>query len=65
MSFPRNTQFERLHAPRTLSEAFGPYAQLHVPPKRYNVRGWAWAIAYGAGIGIFWWLCVAVRAGMQ
>ncbi|MFM0141790.1 hypothetical protein [Paraburkholderia sp. RL18-085-BIA-A] len=63
MSFPRNTQYERLRAPRTLSDAFGPYAQLHIPPKRYNLRGWCWAIGYGIGIGALLYVVVLVKVG--
>jgi hypothetical protein len=48
--------------PRTLGDAFGPYARLHVEPKRYNLRGWAWAIAYGMPIGALLYLVVLVRA---
>lgn len=64
MSFPRNTNYERLRAPRTLSDAFGPYATLHIPPKRYNLRGWAWAIGYGVSVGIVLYFVLLVRVGV-
>ena len=52
-------------APRTLqSSKFGPYSRLSVEAK-YNIRGMAWAIAYGVGVGIFFWLVVALRVGAQ
>jgi hypothetical protein len=63
MNHPRNTQYERLRAPRTLSDAFGPYAQLHIPPKRYNLRGALWAVGYGIGIGALLYVVVLVRVG--
>jgi hypothetical protein len=40
----------------------GPYSRLDVP-KRYNLRGWCWAIGYGVAIGALLYLVVAVRAG--
>jgi hypothetical protein len=62
MNFPRNTQHERLRAPRTLSDAFGPYAQLHVERKR-SLKGWLWAIGYGLVVGAFLYLVLLVRVG--
>lgn len=51
-------------APRTLqSSKFGPYSVLTVEHKR-TAKAWAWMLAYGVSIGIFWWLVVAVRAGI-
>lgn len=48
-------------AARTLNDAFGPYAKLHVPPKHYRLRGAIWAMAYGAGIGALWFALLLVR----
>lgn len=48
--------------PRTLNEAFGPGAHLYVQPKRYNVRGTAWAVAYGVAIGALFYLIVLVKS---
>lgn len=62
MNHPRNTNYERLRAPRTLIEAFGPEAKLHVPKKR-DAKGWLYAIGYGIAIGITWYLIVAMKAG--
>jgi hypothetical protein len=63
MNYPRNTNYERLRAPRTMNEAFGAYAQLHIPPKRYNLRGALWAVGYGIGIGVLLYVVVLVRVG--
>ena len=62
MSFSRNTQYERLRAPRTLSEAFGPYAELHVERKR-SAQGWLWAIGYGIAVGVFLWVVLLIKVG--
>ncbi|MGF7131959.1 hypothetical protein P3T40_003442 [Paraburkholderia sp. EB58] len=62
MNFPRNTQYERLRAPRTLQDAFGPYAQLSVRRKR-SVQGWLWVIGYGVIVGAFLYGVVLIKAG--
>lgn len=56
-----NSQYQRV--PRTMNEAFGPYAKLHVARRKSNAHAWAWAIGYGFAVGVFLWLVVAIRAG--
>jgi hypothetical protein len=46
-----------------MNEAFGAYAQLHIPPKRYNLRGALWAVGYGICLGVFLYVVVLVRVG--
>lgn len=60
MTHPRNTQHERMRTPRTLSDAFGPYAKLHVEPKRNGPREYAWMAACGVCIGIVWYGCFLI-----
>lgn len=47
---------------RSLRDACGPNAQLHVEPE-YGIAGWLWAAAYGVGVGTLLYLAVALRAG--
>ena len=62
MSFSRDIRHERDRAPRTLNEAFGPYAKLHVKERR-TAQGWLWAIGYGIAVGVFLWVVVLVKVG--
>lgn len=49
--------------PRTLQTSkFGPYARLSVTPMRRRVSAVFWMLLYGVGIGVCWWLAVAIRA---
>jgi hypothetical protein len=63
MSFSRDIQHERLRAPRTLNEAFGPNAKLHIEPQKQPLRAYLWMALYGVAIGIGWYVVVAIRAG--
>lgn len=48
--------------PRSLQQAFGPYARLSVPARRRKVAAVFWMLVYGVGIGVAWWLLVAIGA---
>jgi len=48
--------------PRTLNEAFGPGSKLHLEEES-SLKGWLWAIFYGACIGAGWYALVALKAG--
>jgi hypothetical protein len=45
---------------RTLVEAFGPDAKLHVEPKRNGPREYAWMAVCGVCIGIVWYGCFVI-----
>lgn len=47
---------------RSLRDACGPKAQLHVEAE-YDITAWLLAAVYGVGIGCLWYLAVALRAG--
>lgn len=47
---------------RSLRDACGPKAQLHVEPE-YDITDWLLVAVYGVGIGALWYLAVALRAG--
>ncbi len=51
----------RSPTPRSLKEAFGPNAQLHV--ERSRRRAWIWAVCVGLAAGIALYLAVALCAG--
>lgn len=51
--------------PRTLNEAFGPAAKLHVEPEKTPLRAYVWMLAYGITVGAGLYLLVAIRAGAQ
>jgi hypothetical protein len=51
--------------PRTLNEAFGPRAKLHVEPEKTPLRAYFWMLAYGAALGAGLYLLVGLRAGAQ
>lgn len=62
--FSKDIKHFQTRVPRTLqSSNFGPYAQLHIPPKRYGLRGALWAIGYGIGIGVLLYVVLLVRVG--
>lgn len=56
---------ERLRIPRTMNEAFGPNAKLHVEPQKPSLRTTIVAYAVFALIGAGWYLIVAIKAGGQ
>lgn len=60
---PADVSFKRW--PRTLNEAFGPGAKLHVEQRRKPVSEYVWMVAYGVAIGIGWYVLVAIKAGAQ
>lgn len=62
MSFSRDIQHTRYRTARTLVEAFGPNAKLHVERKSEG-KAWIWAIGCGVAIGCVWWITVALAAG--
>ena len=43
--------------PRTMNEAFGPYAQLHTEPSEPTWTGYAIAVAVALVIGAISWGC--------
>ena len=45
---------------RTLVEAFGPDAKLHVEPKRNGPREYAWMAVGAVCIGIVWYSCFVI-----
>lgn len=59
----RDLKYERLRSPRTLSDAFGPYAKLHVEPEKTPLRAYVWMVIYGMVIGAGLYLLVAFKAG--
>lgn len=61
--FSRDISHERMRTPRTLNDAFGPYAKLYIVEPRRRFAAVFWMLAYGIGIGVAWWLLVAIKAG--
>jgi hypothetical protein len=59
----KEIQRERLRIPRTMNEAFGPMAKLHVEPEKTPLRAYFWMLAYGVAIGIVFYLIVVIKAG--
>jgi hypothetical protein len=53
---------QRDRVPRTLADAFGPYAKLHVEPEKTPLRAYFWMAAYGVALGIGFYVVVLVRA---
>ncbi len=51
--------------PRTLVEAFGPEAKLHVEPQKMPLRDKLLSFAFAVAIGVGWWLAVAIKAGAR
>ncbi|CAG4887799.1 hypothetical protein [Paraburkholderia saeva] len=49
--------------PRTLNEAFGPMAKLHVEPEKTPLRAYVWMVAYGVAIGAGFYVLVALKSG--
>lgn len=64
--FSRDVKDFRYRTSRTLYEACGPYAKLHVPHRKSKLRtrieAGLWMLAYGAAIGLTWYGCVLWRA---
>ena len=52
----------RDRVPRTLNDAFGPYAKLHVEPPKTPLRDKILAFALFAAVGAGWYLIVLVRS---
>lgn len=48
--------------PRTLNDAFGPYARLEPLRRKSRVPAWVWATSYGIAVALFWYGIVFVRA---
>lgn len=49
--------------PRTMNDAWGAYAKLHVPSdKQSKIAGFLWAAFYGVAIGAFWYVLLLARA---
>lgn len=61
--FSKDISHSQMRVPRTLNDAFGPYARLSVPSPRRRFAAVLWMLAYGVGLGVAWWLLVAIRAG--
>lgn len=55
----------RDRVPRTLNDAFGPYAKLHVEPAKTPLRDKLLAFALFASVGAGWYLLIAIKAGAQ
>jgi hypothetical protein len=49
--------------PRTLVEAFGPDAKLHVEPKHNGPREYAWMVVWSVCIGIAWYVAFVIGVG--
>jgi hypothetical protein len=49
--------------PRTLGDAFGPYARLHVEPEKTPLSAYFWMATYGVAVGALFYLIVAIKAG--
>lgn len=56
----RNIHRDRV--PRTMNEAFGAYAKLHVEPPKMPLRDKVLAFALFAAVGAGWYLIVLVRS---
>ena len=62
--FSRDINHTQYRVPRTMQTSkFGPYATLSVPSRRRRFAAAFWVVAYGVGIGVAWWLLVAIRVG--
>jgi hypothetical protein len=53
----------RDRVPRTMNEAFGAYAKLHVEPAKMPLRDKLLAFVLFAAVGAGWYLLVAIKAG--
>lgn len=53
--FSRDVKDFRYRTPRTLCEACGPYAKLHVPSRHPRIAAGAWIAVYGVSIGLVWY----------
>jgi hypothetical protein len=51
--------------PRTLVEAFGPDAKLHVEPKKMPLRDKLYSFAFAVAIGFAWYIAVLIKVGPQ
>ena len=61
--FSREIRHSQYRAPRSLEQAFGHGAKLDpMPPRGYALRGALWAIAYGVGLGVLFYIVVLVRS---
>ncbi|MBB5509598.1 hypothetical protein HDG35_005893 [Paraburkholderia sp. JPY681] len=47
--------------PRSLTQAFGPHARLHVSRDKTPLRAYAYMAACGAAIGCFWYLVIQLK----
>lgn len=63
MTFSRDINHTRYRTARTLNEAFGPGSRLTVEPQKQPLRAYLWMALYGVGIGIGWYVVVAIKAG--
>lgn len=54
---------QRDRIPRTLNDAFGPYARLHVEPEKLSWRAYFWMLFYGVALGVGFYVLVAIKAG--
>lgn len=61
MSFSRDIKHYAA-TPRTLNQAFGPYAKLHVQ-RNGGAKGWFWALGYGIAVGVFLWVVLLIKVG--
>lgn len=61
MSFSRDVRHYR-SAPRTMNQAFGPYATLSVK-RRSEAKSWLYMFGCAVAIGCVWWICLALGAG--
>lgn len=53
--YPRRTA-------RTMNEAFGAHARLHVPEEKPSrIAGFLWMVFYGVAIGAFWYALLLAR----
>lgn len=48
--------------PRSLNDAFGPYARLSVHKRKPRISARLWVIAYGVAVAFIWYGIVFVRA---
>lgn len=60
--FSRDLKDFRCRTPRTMNEAFGAHAKLHVPQdKQSRIAGFLWVAFYGIAIGAFWYALLLAR----
>lgn len=58
--FSRDINHSQYRTPRTMNEAWGAYAKLHVPARRRRFAGVFWMAACGIGCGAVWYVALVI-----